>query len=762
MVMSQPREWTLVQELIRLLTVASRHLAMYSHGHPAFQRVLGQLTTVAQEALESRAQISIQIAREHVLVGGRPLPQSPFLSAFASELLRKGIQGITLSRGVTSQELLVLVELLGERRTHPLEQRSLEKELSSKGVTRIFVHTISPTPMDHTSIGQALLRRLLSEGSVPQGYRDALAEYLLSSPGAFSEIISAEGMSEEELRERASLASRRLLALMEDLLSRRPEAWEQFKDRLAQVIVGMEVDQRLSLFREARDEEGQLPSWLRELVPMLPPNAVAEILAHGMAIIQDPRERTALVRSLVQEKSMIEQLMPELRSKLRDYGISPEEFMRCLEEEPLSLDDKLLVFLKGGPLTQQAVIAAPQLAKELMDEGRDQDAIKVMRRYLSGLNHTEWSVRKATAESLPQVLEIARCMQGGGKVARAFTKFALTKAMEEPDREVFRSLLEVLENEAIRLLETGSKKDGVTILETLFSSAMRQSLEAGYLAERNERIRRKLMSTSVLEEALSLMRGGTEGDLERALRIIRMMGKEAASRIIELLGEEAQVSARVRLLRALKELGEEAIEPMRKALLDPRWYLVRNVVRVLAELRDPRALAPLLGLMDHPDPRVRREAVRALGNFPSSKGDEALAKALEDPDPAVVGAAIDAIKASGREEMAQSLRPLVARSTGRGVPDVVRIKALRAVAELGGEGEIGALEDVLTRKRFFKLVEPEEIRLEAVAALAKIFERTQTEKAEDVLRRIARSDPSHLVKKEARAALERHLSGGGH
>lgn len=760
--MSQPKEWTLVQELIRLLTVAGRHLAMYSHGHPAFQRILEQLTTVAQEALESRAQIFIQIAREHVLVEGRPLPQSPFLSAFASELMRKGIQGITLTRGVSNQELLVLVELLGERRTHPLDQRSLEKELSSKGVTRIFVHAISPTPMDHTSIGQALIRRFLREGSVPQGYRDALAEYLLSSPRAFSEIISGEGMTEEELRERATLASRRLLTLMEDLLSERPEAWEQFKERLAQVIVGMEVDQRISLFREARNEEGQLPSWLRELVPMLPPNVVAEILAHGMATIQDPRERTGLVRSLVQEKSMLEQLMPELRSKLRDYGISPEEFMRYLEEEPLSLDDKLLVFLKGGPLTQQAVAAAPQLAKELLDEGRGQDAIKVMRRFLAGLNHTEWSVRKATAENLPQLLEIARCMQGGGRVAQALTKFALTKAMEEPDREVFRSLLDVLENEALRLVETGSKGDGVKILETLFPSAMRQSLEAGYLADRNERIRRKLMSASVLEEALSLMRGGTEGDMERGLRIVKMMGKEAASRIIELLGEEAQVSARVRLLRALKELGEEAIEPMRKALLDPRWYLVRNVVRVLAELRDPRALAPLLGLMDHPDPRVRKEAVRALGNFPSFKGDEALAKALEDPDPAVVGAAIDAIKGSGREEMAQNLRPLVTRSASRSVPDVVRIKAMRAVAELGGEGEIGALEDVLTRKRFFKMVEPEEMRLEAVAALAKILERTQAGKAEAVLRRIAQSDPSDSVRREAKAALERNVSRGGH
>lgn len=762
MVMSEMKGWVVVQELIRLISVATRNLAMYSQAHPAFQRVLENLRAVANEALESKVHISIQIAREHVLVDGKPLPQTPFISSFASELTRRGIQGITISKGVTNEELFALVELLAQRRTEPHDQRTLERELASRRVTKIFIHAISSTPVEQSSIGQALLRRFLSEGSVPERYRDVLAEYLLSSPRAFGEILSAEEATEGEFQERAKLASRRLITLMEDLLSQRPQEWENFKERLAQVILGMELEQKLSFFQEARDEEGKLPPWLRELVSTLPPGALADILAHGMGSIQDLEERKGFVRSLVPEKTMVEQLMPELRSKLRDYGISPEEFMRCLEEEPMSLDDKLLVFLKGGPLTQHGVAAAPQLAKELLDQGRSEDVLRVVRRFVTGLNHTEWGVRKATAESLPQLLEVTRCMAGGTRVANTLTRFALSKAMTEPDREVFRSLLEVLEGEALGLIERGNKEEGLRIIETLLPSPMRQSLEPSYLAERNERIRRKLISSSLMEQALSLMRGGSEGDLERAIKLMKIIGREAAARIIELLGEEAQVSARVRLLRALRELGEEAIEPMRKALLDPRWYLVRNLVRVLAEFKDPKVLPPILGLMDHPDARVRREAVRALGNFPSSKVDEAMGKALEDPDPSVVAAAIDAIRGSGREELAQALRNVIAKLAGRNVPDGVRIKALRAVAELGGEGEISTLGDVLTRKRLFKMAESEEMRLEAARALARILEKTGSQNVLEVLRRVAKSDPSEVVRKEAKETLERYASGGAH
>lgn len=696
------------------------------------------------------------------MVDGRLLPQNPLFRSFASDLLKRGIQGISFSRGATSKELASLLEILGRRLYEAAELPSYEQELCSQAVTHIRIYTVRPSSFDGFSLGEALLGKVLSGERAAKGDRDALAEYLLRDPKAVGRAIS-EGISKAEGDpvERARWAAERLLVLLEDLLEGRPEQWERFRDRLAQVVLGVELDAQVDFFHLACTQGGTLSTWIKDMAQQMPPQAIAEILARDWTQNKELPQKQKLARYLLTDQASRTKLLPELERKLTEYGLSKEEFLKLLEQEPLSSKERAILFLQGSPITPQLALEVPALLRELMEEGHKEDALKVLNRFLNGLNHPEWEVRKAVAQGAGAVQALLEELPGSARIRNQVAQFMLKKALDEPDKEIFKFLLEILEEQALELVSKGESARAMGLLQRLHSAVAMETLEPAYRAARKEQLRRRLLSTPFLEEAATKIRSDLEKDFQEGITALRLTGEEGARKVIELLGEEKQLGKRLRLMRALRELGEEALEPMRKGLLDPRWYLVRNLAMVLGELKDARAGGPLLGLTGHPDPRVRREAVWALGSIGYPKAAEAAIRAMEDEDEGVRLKAVEVLRSLGSKEALERIRSVLSRGAGRSAAEThIRLRALRAMAELGQEEDVTLIQEMISRKRFFHRVEGEEIRREAVLALAGIHRRTGSSLAFKSLEEAARSDPSPLVRGAARKVIEQ-MSGPG-
>ncbi len=753
-VVSQPAT---PEELVRLLTVATRNLSMYSQEHPAFQRSLEKVAEVLGKILESRDTIHLQATREHLMVDGRLLPPTPLLKSFASDLLKRGIQAMAISRGVEPGELALLVEFLGRRLAEGAELPAYEQQLRLKGVSHIRIHPIRPSLLETFSIGEALLAKVLSGEGAEKGDRDALAEYLLRDPQGVGRALS-QGISKAsgEPGERARWAAERLLLLLEDLLEGRPEQWEVFRDRLAQVVLGVELDAQVDFFHLACAQGGNLAAWARDLAQKMPSQALAEVLARNLTQDKETPKKKELVKYLLGDQPSITKLLPELERKLADYGVSKEDFLKLLEEEPLCALDRAMLFLQGSPLTTQLALEVPALARELLEGGRKEEALRVIKRFLNGLNHTQWEIRKAVAEGIGELQALLDQLPGSGRIQEQVSQFLMKKALHEPDKEVFRFLFEALEERALGLISKGHSQEALSLLQDLYNAPGVETLEPSYLAGRKDQLRRRLVSTPFLDGACAKIISDVENDFLQGVMAMRLLGEEGARKIIELLGEEKQLSKRFRLMKALRELGEHALEPIKKGLLDPRWYLVRNLAMVLGELKDSRAVNPLLGLMGHTDPRVRREAIYALGSIGHPKAAEAATKALEDEDEGVRLKAVEVLKSLGSREAIERIRSLISRGSTRGSAEAqMRLKALRALAELGQEEDVPLIQGLISRKRFFLRAESEEVRKEAVLALAGIFRRTSSALALKSLEDAAGSDPSPVVREAAQKAVNR-------
>src|SRR5437868_6185251 len=100
------------EDLIRRLAAALRGTELYSPAHPLVQRGIDALTAAATERLQSAPAIIIGFIGDEVVVDGTRLPRgTASLIGFARDLRDRGIEKITLSKGLSRADVGHLVSV---------------------------------------------------------------------------------------------------------------------------------------------------------------------------------------------------------------------------------------------------------------------------------------------------------------------------------------------------------------------------------------------------------------------------------------------------------------------------------------------------------------------------------------------------------------------------------------------------------------------------------------------------------------------------
>ena len=122
--------------------------------------------------------------------------------------------------------------------------------------------------------------------------------------------------------------------------------------------------------------------------------------------------------------------------------------------------------------------------------------------------------------------------------------------------------------------------------------------------------------------------------------LVLALGASAAHGLLEALAAEPDRARRLRLIELAASLGPAIVPETRRLLADPRWYVVRNMVLLLRRVHDKSAMSEILRCADHPDLRVRLEAIRALFAFDTKVPRDLLARTINHPDPRLAEAAV--------------------------------------------------------------------------------------------------------------------------
>ena len=145
------------EDLIRRLAAALRGTELYSPSHPLVQRGIDAFTASAVERLQQTPSIVIGFIGDEIVVDGTRLPRgTASLIGFARDLRDRGIEKITLTRGLSRADVGQVVAVFTAR-TSPLP---LADRLIAKGVRNVTLGRIVVDEVSDDQAGIAAARRV--------------------------------------------------------------------------------------------------------------------------------------------------------------------------------------------------------------------------------------------------------------------------------------------------------------------------------------------------------------------------------------------------------------------------------------------------------------------------------------------------------------------------------------------------------------------------------------------------------------------------
>jgi len=386
---------------------------------------------------------------------------------------------------------------------------------------------------------------------------------------------------------------------------------EALATRMSEDVVG-----ELNLYDRLHDVIAQLPPELRRKVLSL----LMERLDQGDALAQrlvGMMSNAELARALVD---------------LAREGHDPIELARRLSEGPAGrahLTD-LTAALMHGHEEAGTIMAGTKAVAALGDRVWERSASvletvsDLLARDLKALEsedlralHQEFSASEGPAAVGGHALQDYLCLEPSLDRLRD-----VLSVWRKEARDALRRLDETRLEELLAPIEAARRLSTDPGRSELFHAAMRGVIEASLAAE---------LSTPGVNE-------------NQVRRLLIRFGPAGAEGLFDLLAEEPQRASRTRLLALLRSLPPSYHSGLAARLGDPRWYVVRNAVHVLARSGGHEVLRLLTQASRHSAAPVRREAIQGLV---AAGGDEAIPTILEraeqDPEEAVRAVAVVAL-----------------------------------------------------------------------------------------------------------------------
>ena len=191
---------------------------------------------------------------------------------------------------------------------------------------------------------------------------------------------------------------------------------------------------------------------------------------------------------------------------------------------------------------------------------------------------------------------------------------------------------------------------------------------------------------------------------------IRFLDKNAIPLFIFLLGERETISARKKVISILIQLGKDDIQAIASALHDTRWYVVRNIIYILRQIGDEGVVKYILNTVRHEDVRVRKEAIKALGELKNPLALQALRECLNDTDITIKKSAVRAIAAIGSETAKRMLLESVSEKSFRDRDFDEKKEFFEVLAQWNDPDVVDFMMRTLKKMSFFKGARSDENR----------------------------------------------------
>lgn len=667
----------LLVKLIRELNVSRRYMGAYPRGHQVVDASLATVLDSYAAFLGERDEVALGVAGSALLLGDQPVDKAnPVMRDFARVLHERGIGVLSLTPGLTREELRRFIIVLGSKREKIYGAGGIRSVWEKSGITSLGIREIrydlfsvtEDAPVqpgkaggDSGDIWERFALALKSGGMAsgmpddgmldPELVAEALnrqfGEDALSAPGDFASILleafargEAAGpqVSESANRRFAGFVGKLTPALRRQFLG---AAWRSkaiTAPDLESMVRHLPAEVVLDTLEQVGAGQQSIPPFIMQLLRQLSrfptPHSDASS-QHGSVELDLPSRMRTILREQASEEyipasyqqKLHRMMEPDLVPFVGSEGV--QELLGTMDQACMEkrTGEILLLFLKSGEGEGEELAS---YARNLYDiglfflrTGDYQELLKILREVVGG---------------------------GGGDLMR--------------DEVMALFACEEFTNEVLDGLETWGKPK-----------------------------------------------------FDEAASVIQTVGAPFTEALLERLAQSESMSLRRFIMDRLVEIGAPAVPAIVGRLSDTRWYFLRNLIMLVRRMELSETVERLRALACHRDRRVSQEAFRALLEFGDVGAEWKLAQDLQSPDRQTQLAALEVAGMTGADRILGTLHAMLARP-GLSAKDLqVKILVVQALGEIGNAATLPLLERLLGSMNLLRPSQLAKLKLEAVSTL---------------------------------------------
>ncbi len=308
-----------------------------------------------------------------------------------------------------------------------------------------------------------------------------------------------------------------------------------------------------------------------------------------------------------------------------------------------------------------------------------------------------------------------------------------TMADAETDMKTFNKAIESLKT--IYLRTKKQKKDEmIQFVSKKFGKHLLRKDVA--LIEKKKKIIKiisEVKDQNYVAELVSLL--WDPGTFTEAREALTSLSEFSVPLLVETLKETDDRSVRMKIIDILVRIGEAATGEVKKLLSASEWYIRRNGVFILGEMKLEEALHEVGGLINDGSEQVQLAVVEYLNKIGGKKTKDYIRKGLNSKHKSVILAAMKSLEKSDVEQKINEVVQWL--KSRKGIPSAkeeqFRCEIINALANFGDDSVIDSLVAILDEKALFKGAVLHPTKEAALNALAKIG----SDKAMQVLRNAA-------------------------
>jgi len=755
------------------------------------------LQGVYQRFLKDKSQVQIA-ARNGRMFVDKVIEDSQNLQikALADEFEDHGIHALLLYPDATLEELQALLGVLCLKSKQLRAQGGAKKVLEEKGVSRIRVLAVRLEDVSEAGeITAALFESLagLGGGSPAGGGQGAatagsppakpggpspVAGNFPSAPSAGGQGSATAGAQNYDFNNlvgqmRGFLLSKiagaqgapdlsGLGGCLQSLGMDQQGVQPGTQGAVRQALASLAPEQQLELFRGAAQlHSGPLRNLFGRLSGTMAAPSFAAAFARGSISEEKIGEMAEQIRPLTPTPDRWgDQLVDALRREGMTEG-QLRELVDIMAWEGLPSGTKLAKLLEGQRIFEMPVEKVLAFMRELLEAGRNQEFLKLLRHYSSGLAVPAVARRAAVASAFEKIADWVDIPGMSPALMDELMEILARTFGREKDPEVHQFISKAVEHILWFWVENGDPAKTYELFSELQDVVTELTLPAPWKSQATANLLLRLGSPDRVNKVLAqLFSTDREGASTRFHPYLRMLGPSAANYLVERLTEESDRGRRGHLLEALKACGHGAEAPLLESLKSQEWFVLRNAVIVLGEIAGPERVQDLMPLLHHPDARVAGATIRAIGRLGGKSAESSLIPLLGHKDPGIQTEVLFILNEMKSKQAVPALIELV-KKEGKGrlkaEQDRVRERAIEVLGNLGSASSIPNLVELLARRRSFftDSREPMPIRIAALKALLAMDAR----EAQEAVHGALKGEPKGPEKVALEAALTKALSG---